>query len=342
MTSSLLSPAAADHTADVIIIGSGPAGYTAAMYTARANLKPLVIEGQQFGGALMTTTEVENFPGWPDGIMGPELMDNMRGQAEKFGATFISDDATAVDLLSDPKRVTVGSDVYQAKAVIVATGSRWRRLGIPGEDTLLGHGVSSCATCDGFFFRDQDIAVVGGGDSAMEEATFLTRFARSVTVVHRRDTLRASKIMADRALGHDKIRFAWNTAPVSVLGKSKVEGLAVRDQLTGHESVLPVTGVFVAIGHDPASELFCGQIDADDDGYLLVQGRGSHTKLPGGFAAGDVVDHTYRQAITAAGTGCAAALDAERWLASTEGTDHVDAGLGVSTADPLAGMPHHS
>ncbi|BEP13160.1 thioredoxin-disulfide reductase [Acidothermaceae bacterium B102] len=328
-----------DTVADVIIVGSGPAGYTAALYTARANLKPLVIEGQQFGGALMTTTEVENFPGFPDGITGPELMDNMRKQAEKFGAVFISDDATSVDLLSDPKTVTVGTEVYRAKAVIVSTGSRWRRLGIPGEETLLGHGVSSCATCDGFFFRDQDIAVIGGGDSAMEEATFLTRFAKSVTIVHRRDTLRASKIMQDRALGHDKIRFAWNTAPIGVVGDAKVEGLSVRNQLTGEESVLPVTGVFVAIGHDPASELFRGQLDTDDEGYLLVQGRSTHTNLPGVFAAGDVVDHTYKQAITAAGSGCAAALDAERWLASVEGTDHHDAGLGVTTADPLAGMP---
>jgi thioredoxin reductase (NADPH) len=328
-----------DHTADVIIVGSGPAGYTAALYTARANLKPIVIEGQQFGGALMTTTEVENFPGWPDGIIGPELMDNMRKQAEKFGATFVSDDATAVDLLSNPKTVTVGTDVYRAKAVIVSTGSRWRRLGIPGEDTLLGHGVSSCATCDGFFFRDQDIAVIGGGDSAMEEATFLTRFARSVTVVHRRDTLRASKIMQSRALGHDKITFAWNSAPVSVVGDKKVEGLTIRNQVTGVESVLPVTGVFVAIGHDPASELFRGQLDTDDEGYLLVQGRTTNTNIAGVFAAGDVVDHVYRQAITAAGTGCAAALEAERWLAAIEGTDHHDAGHGVPTADPLAGIP---
>jgi thioredoxin reductase (NADPH) len=328
-----------DAIADVIIVGSGPAGYTAALYTARANLMPLVIEGQQFGGALMTTTEVENFPGFPDGITGPELMDNMRKQAEKFGARFISDDATAVDLLANPKTVTVGTDVYRAKAVIVSTGSRWRRLGIPGEDVLLGHGVSSCATCDGFFFRDQDIAVVGGGDSAMEEATFLTRFARSVTIVHRRDTLRASKIMQDRALGHDKIKFAWNSAPIAVLGEHKVEGLEIRDQITGVESVLPVTGVFVAIGHDPASELFRGQLDTDDEGYLLVKGRSSHTNIEGVFASGDVVDHIYRQAITAAGSGCAAALDAERWLASVEGTDHVDAGLGLATADPLAGMP---
>ena len=287
----------------------------------------------------MTTTEVENFPGWPDGIMGPELMDNMRKQAEKFGARFITDDATQVDLASEPKVVTVGGTRYTARAVIVATGSRWRRLGIPGEDTLLGHGVSSCATCDGFFFRDQDIAVVGGGDSAMEEATFLTRFARSVTIVHRRDSLRASKVMQDRAFANDKITFRWNSVPVEVLGDGKVRGLRVRDTASDAESTLDVTGVFVAIGHDPASELFRGQIDLDPEGYVLVDAPSTRTNLPGVFACGDVVDHTYRQAITAAGTGCAAALDAERWLAAREGTDHVDAGLGVSTADPVAGMP---
>jgi thioredoxin reductase (NADPH) len=329
----------ADSSADVIIIGSGPAGYTAALYTARANLRPLVIEGAQFGGALMTTTEVENFPGWPDGIMGPELMDNMRKQAEKFGARFITDDATAVDLTGEPKVVTVGSETYSARAVIVATGSRWRRLGIPGEDKLLGHGVSSCATCDGFFFRDQDIAVVGGGDSAMEEATFLTRFARSVTIVHRRDQLRASKVMQQRAFDNDKIRFAWSAVPVEVLGDSRVQGLKLRDVVTGEESTLPVTGVFVAIGHDPSSELFHGQLHLDEAGYVLTEAPSTRTNVPGVFACGDIVDHTYRQAITAAGTGCAAALDAERWLAAFEGTDHVDAGLGVSTADPLAGMP---
>jgi thioredoxin reductase (NADPH) len=326
-------------TADVIIIGSGPAGYTAALYTARANLRPVVIEGSQFGGALMTTTEVENFPGWPDGIMGPELMDNMRKQAEKFGARFVTDDATEVDLTSEPKVVMVGGERYTARAVIVSTGSRWRRLGIPGEDRLLGHGVSSCATCDGFFFRDQDIAVVGGGDSAMEEATFLTRFARSVTVIHRRDSLRASKVMQDRAFANEKIRFLWNTVPVEVVGENKTAGLRVQDVATGEESTLDVTGVFVAIGHDPASELFRGQLHLDVDGYIRVDAPSTYTNLPGVFACGDVVDHTYRQAITAAGTGCAAALDAERWLAAREGTDHVDAGLGVTTADPLAGMP---
>jgi thioredoxin reductase (NADPH) len=328
-----------DTTADVIIVGSGPAGYTAALYTARANLRPLVIEGGQFGGALMTTTEVENFPGWPDGIMGPELMDNMRKQAEKFGARFITDDATEVDLTGQPKAVKVGKDTYTARAVILATGSRWRRLGIPGESELLGHGVSSCATCDGFFFRDQDIAVVGGGDSSMEEATFLTRFARSVTIVHRRNQLRASKVMQQRAFDNDKIRFAWNSVPVEVLGDGKVHGLRIRHVDTGEESILSVSGVFVAIGHDPASELFHGQLHLDEAGYVLTEQPSTRTNLPGVFACGDLVDHTYRQAITAAGTGCAAALDAERWLAATEGTDHVDAGLGVSTADPVAGLP---
>jgi thioredoxin reductase (NADPH) len=303
---------------DVIVIGSGPAGYTAALYAARAQLAPVVFEGTAFGGALMTTTEVENFPGFPDGITGPELMDNMRKQAEKFGARFISDDATAVDLLANPKTVTVGTDVYRAKAVIVSTGSRWRRLGIPGEDILLGHGVSSCATCDGFFFRDQDIAVIGGGDSAMEEATFLTRFARSVTVVHRRDALRASKIMQDRAMANPKICFLWNSEVTEVLGDDRVTGLRIRNVLSGEVTTLPATGMFVAIGHNPRSELFTGQLPTDADGYLLVQQPSTRTAIDGVFAAGDVVDHTYRQAVTAAGTGCAAALDAERWLADHE------------------------
>jgi len=306
-----------DAIADVIIVGSGPAGYTAALYTARANLMPLVIEGQQFGGALMTTTEVENFPGFPDGITGPELMDNMRKQAEKFGARFISDDATAVDLLANPKTVTVGTDVYRAKAVIVSTGSRWRRLGIPGENILLGHGVSSCATCDGFFFRDQDIAVIGGGDSAMEEATFLTRFARSVTLIHRREEFRASRIMLDRARDNEKIQFLTNTQVVSIEGDPKVSGVRLRNAVTGEESSLAVTGVFVAIGHDPRSELVRGQVDADPEGYVLVDGRTTGTSVEGVFACGDLVDHTYRQAVTAAGTGCSAAIDAERWLAET-------------------------
>ncbi|MBU8858634.1 MULTISPECIES: thioredoxin-disulfide reductase [unclassified Micromonospora] len=301
----------------LIIIGSGPAGYTAAVYAARANLAPLVIEGSQSGGALMTTTEVENFPGFPDGITGPELMDNLRKQADRFGAQFITDDVTRVDLTGDVKTVWVGEQAYQARAVILATGSAWRPLGVPGEQELLGHGVSACATCDGFFFRDQDIAVVGGGDTAMEEATFLTRFARSVTIIHRRDTFRASRIMADRALGNDKVRVAWNSVVEEILGPDgAVAGARLRDVHTGQTRVLNVSGVFVAIGHDPRSQLFRGQVTLDDDGYVNVDAPGTRTNLPGVFAAGDLVDHTYRQAITAAGTGCAAALDAERYLAT--------------------------
>ena len=325
--------------ADVIIIGSGPAGYTAAIYTARANLMPLVIEGYQYGGALMTTTEVENFPGFPKGIMGPDLMGGIREQAEVFGAKFVTDDATSVDLTGPVKKVTVGDVVYEARAAILATGSQWRRLGIPGEDKLLGHGVSSCATCDGFFFRDQDIVVVGGGDSAMEEATFLTRFARSVTIVHRRASLRASKIMQQRAFDNTKIVFAWNSEPLEVLGEETVTGLRVRDAVTGDERVIPATGVFIAIGHDPRSDIFRGQVTLDADGYVVVDHPSTRTNLEGVFASGDLVDHHYRQAITAAGSGCAAALDAERWLADTEGADKTDAGLGVPTHDPIAGMP---
>ena len=303
---------------DIVIIGSGPAGYTAALYAARANLRPLVIEGVTSGGALMTTTEVENFPGWPDGVLGPELMDSMRKQAEKFGTEFVTDDATAVELGTPTKTIFVGDAAYRARAVIVATGSRWRALGVPGEQRLLGHGVSSCATCDGFFFRGQPIAVVGGGDSAMEEATFLTRFADSVTIVHRRDRLRASKIMQERAFGNDKIRFRWDSAVEEVVGDDTVRGLRIRNTRTGEPSTLDVRGVFIAIGHDPNSALFRGQLDMDDAGYLLVQQPSTRTNIPGVFAAGDVVDHTYRQAVTAAGTGCAAALDAERWLAAHE------------------------
>ena len=301
---------------DVIIVGSGPAGYTAALYTARAGLSPVVIEGLQFGGALMTTTEVENYPGFPDAVMGPDLMDAMRKQAERFGANFVSADATAVDLTGDVKTVRVDEQTYTGRTVILATGSRYRYLGLPNEARLLGHGVSACATCDGFFFRDQDIAVVGGGDSAMEEATFLTRFATSVTVVHRRDKLRASKIMADRAFGNPKISFRWNTVVTDVIGGDRVEGIALHDVETGDDEVLPVSGVFVAIGHDPASELFRGQVDCDPAGYVLVEHPSTRTNLPGVFACGDLVDHTYRQAVTAAGTGCVAALDAERYLAA--------------------------
>jgi thioredoxin reductase (NADPH) len=300
----------------VIIIGSGPAGYTAAVYAARANLKPLVIEGAQSGGALMTTTEVENFPGFADGILGPELMDVMRKQAERFGAEFLTDDATRVELTGPVKQVWVGDVVYRSYAVILATGSSWRPLVVPGEQELLGHGVSSCATCDGFFFRGQHIAVVGGGDSAMEEATFLTKFAESVTIIHRRDEFRASKIMAERALSNPKIKVWWNTVVTEILGADgKVTGVRLADTRTGETSTLDVSGVFVAIGHDPRSGLFQDQVTVDEAGYVLV-GEGTRTNLDGVFAAGDLVDHTYRQAITAAGTGCAAALDAERYLAA--------------------------
>jgi thioredoxin reductase (NADPH) len=304
---------------NLIIVGSGPAGYTAAVYAARANLRPLVIEGVSSGGALMTTTEIENFPGFADAIMGPELMDNMRKQAERFGAEFITDDATRLKLAGDIKTVHVGNAVYQAKAVIVSTGSAWRHLNVPGEDELLGHGVSSCATCDGFFFRSQDIVVVGGGDSAMEEATFLTRFASTVTIVHRRDEFRASKIMVDRALANEKIKIEWNSVITEILGDDgKVVGVRLKDTVSGDERVLDTSGVFVAIGHDPRSELVVGQLDTDEEGYVTVSAPGTRTNLAGVFAAGDVVDHTYRQAITAAGTGCAAALDAERYLAALE------------------------
>ncbi len=301
---------------DVIIIGSGPAGYTAALYAARARLNPLVLEGSvTAGGALMNTTDVENFPGFPDGILGPDLMDAVRKQAERFGAELVADDVTEVDLTAAPKILKTADAVFQGRAIIIATGSSYRELGVPGEKRLAGHGVSWCATCDGFFFREQDIAVVGGGDSAMEEATFLTRFARSVTIVHRRDSLRASKIMQDRALSNPKISFAWNSEVEEMIGEDRVTGLRLRDSTTGTESVLPVTGVFVAIGHDPRSELFKDQLVSDDDGYLLVEQPSARTAIPGVFAAGDVVDRHYRQAVTAAGTGCTAALDAERWLA---------------------------
>jgi len=305
---------------NVIVIGSGPAGYTAALYAARAELKPLVFEGSvTAGGALMQTTEVENFPGFPDAIMGPELMDSMRKQAERFGAELVADDVTAVDLVAaDPKVVKTDGETYLAKAVIIATGSRYKELGVPGEKELGGHGVSWCATCDGFFFRGHDIAVIGGGDSAMEEAMFLTRFGRSVTVIHRRDTLRASKIMQERAFANPKITFRWDSEVVEVLGADKVTGLRIKSTKDGAEQVLPVTGVFVAIGHDPRSDLFAGQLAADADGYLLVSQPSTRTAIEGVFACGDVVDRTYRQAVTAAGTGCAAALDAERWLASRE------------------------
>ncbi|GAA2262089.1 MULTISPECIES: thioredoxin-disulfide reductase [Kitasatospora] len=307
-----------DDVRNVIIIGSGPAGYTAALYTARASLKPLVFEGAvTAGGALMNTTEVENFPGFRDGIMGPELMDNMRAQAEKFGAELIPDDIVAVDLTGDVKTVTDSEgNVHRARTVIVTTGSQHRKLGLPREDALSGRGVSWCATCDGFFFKGQDIAVVGGGDTALEEATFLSRFANSVTVIHRRDTLRASKAMQERAFADEKITFAWDSAVQEIHGDPKLSGVTLRDTTTGETRELAVTGLFIAIGHDPRTELFKGQLDLDAEGYLKVESPSTRTNIPGVFAAGDVVDHTYRQAITAAGTGCAAALDAERYLAS--------------------------
>ena len=300
----------------VIIVGSGPAGYTAALYTARADLAPLVLEGSQYGGALMNTTEVENFPGFPTGIMGPELMENIREQAVKFGAEMITDDATELDLTGPVKVVRTLDAEYTADAVILAMGSAYKKLGLPDEDRLSGRGVSWCATCDGFFFRDQDIVVVGGGDTAMEEATFLTRFAKSVTVAHRRDALRASRIMAERAQANPKITFAWNTEVAGIDGQDTVEGLQLRDTVTGDLRTLPATGLFIAIGHDPRSELVRGQVHLDEEGYIRVQDRSTRTNLPGVFAAGDVVDHTYRQAITAAGSGCQAALDAERYLAA--------------------------
>jgi thioredoxin reductase (NADPH) len=305
---------------DVIVIGSGPAGYTAALYAARARLSPLVFEGSvTSGGALMNTTDVENFPGFPDGVLGPDLMDQLRKQAERFGAELLAEDVTEVDLKSTPKAIKAGEDTFLARAVIIATGSGYRELGVLGEKRLSGHGVSWCATCDGFFFREQDIAVIGGGDTAMEEAAFLTRFARSVTVVHRRDTLRASKIMQDRAMGNPKIRFAWDSEVTEVLGEDRVTGLRLRNVKTGVASTLEVTGMFVAIGHDPRSGLFAGQLATDADGYLLVEQPTTRTAIDGVYAAGDVVDRTYRQAVTAAGTGCSAAIDAERWLAEHHG-----------------------
>ena len=320
---------------DVIIIGSGPAGYTAAIYAARGNLKPLVFEGSvTAGGALMTTTEVENFPGFSGGIMGPDLMEAMRAQAERFGAEIVRDDVTEVSLDGPVKTVTDGEGkTWSARTVILATGSAYRKLGLPDEQRLAGHGVSYCATCDGFFFRDQDIAVVGGGDSAVEEAVFLSRFARSVTIVHRRGELRASRIMAERAMSNDKIRFAWNSSVEAINGEDKVTGLTLRDTLTGETRLLPVSGVFVAIGHEPRSELVKGVVDLDAGGYVLVEGRSTLTSVPGVFASGDLVDHTYRQAITAAGSGCAAALDAERHLSD------LDHAAGRPVAAQLSGHP---
>jgi thioredoxin reductase (NADPH) len=305
---------------NVIVIGSGPAGYTAAVYAARADLKPLVFEGAvTMGGALMNTTEVENFPGFADGVQGPDLMTAMRAQAERFGSELVPDDVVAVDLRGEIKKVSTATGEFQARTVIIATGSKYKELGLDNEKRLSGHGVSWCATCDGFFFRDQDIAVVGGGDSAMEEATFLARFARSVTVIHRRNELRASKIMQQRAQDNPKITFLLEHEPIDILGESKLSGVAVRNTRTGEESKLEITGLFVAIGHEPRSELFVDQVDLDPEGYVLVKHPTTKTNLSGVFACGDVVDHIYRQAVTAAGTGCAAALDAERFLAALEG-----------------------
>ena len=302
---------------NLIIIGSGPAGYTAAVYAARAQLNPLVFEGSvTAGGALMNTTDVENYPGFADGIMGPQLMEEMRKQAERFGAELVTDDVTSVDLNGDIKTVTDGSgNTHSAHTVVLAMGSGYRELGLENEKRLSGHGVSWCATCDGFFFRQQEIAVVGGGDTAAEEATFLTRFADKVYLIHRRDELRASKVMAERVLTNEKIEPVWNSQVVDVLGDDKVNGIVIENTITSDTRELPVTGLFIAIGHDPRSELIAGQIDLDDEGYVLVDAPSTRTNLPGVFACGDLVDHTYRQAITAAGTGCSAALDAERFLA---------------------------
>ncbi|MDJ1372135.1 thioredoxin-disulfide reductase [Gulosibacter molinativorax] len=302
---------------ELVIVGSGPAGYTAAVYAARAGLEPVVIAGAvTAGGALMTTTEVENFPGFLDGVQGPALMERMRAQAERFGASIVYDTATNLKLTGDVKTIETGNGVtYRARAVILAMGSAYRKLGLPEEERLSGHGVSWCATCDGFFFREQKIAVIGGGDSAMEEALFLTRFASQVILVHRRGEFRASKIMAQRVLSDPKIEVAWNSEVMQILGEDQVTGLRLRDTVTGAERDLDVSGVFVAIGHDPRSELVNDQIATDDDGYVLVDHPSTRTNLPGVFAAGDLVDHTYRQAITAAGTGCAAAQDAQHYLA---------------------------
>lgn len=304
---------------DVVIVGSGPAGYTAAIYTARAGFNPVVVAGAlAAGGALMNTTEVENFPGFPEGVLGPELMDNMRQQAEKFGADVRYEDAYTLELEGDIKKITLEDETLLARSVILATGSEYRHMNVPGEEEFSGRGVSFCATCDGFFFRDKHVIVVGGGDSAMEEATFLTKFASKVTVVHRRDQLRASKAMADRALANEKIEFAWNSVVEEVLGDSAVTGVRLRSTVDDSTRVLDADGVFVAIGHLPRTAVLSGQVALDEAGYILVNDPGTATNLPGVFACGDAVDHTYRQAITAAGSGCRAALDAQHWLESRE------------------------
>ncbi|WP_406205139.1 thioredoxin-disulfide reductase [Kitasatospora sp. NBC_01560] len=320
---------------EVVIIGSGPAGYTAALYTARAQLKPLLFGSSIFvGGSLTTTTEVENFPGFPNGVDGPDLMTSMRAQAEKFGAEMVDDDIIEVDLTGDIKLLTDSAGtVHRAKTVIVATGSGYRKLGIDREDELSGRGVSWCATCDGFFFRGKDVIVVGGGDTALEEATFLTRFANSVTVVHRRDSLRASKAMQNRAFTDPKITFVWSSEITAIHGEKLVSGVTLRDTVTGEERDLAASGLFIAIGHDPRTELFAGQLDLDDAGYLKVDSPSTRTNLPGVFGAGDVVDHTYRQAITAAGSGCSAALDAERYLAALADVRSDD--LDEDTSEPV-------
>jgi len=322
---------------DLIIVGSGPAGYTAAIYAARADLKPLVFEGSvTAGGALMNTTEVENFPGYPDGIQGPELMEHLRSQAERFGAELVTEDVAAMDLTGPVKTVTDGyGATFAARALILATGSNYRKLGLPDEERLSGHGVSWCATCDGFFFRDKDIAVVGGGDSAVEEATFLSRFARSVTLIHRRGELRASKIMQARARNDPKIRFAWHSEVAVIHGDTALIGVTLRDTRTGEERPLEISGLFIAIGHDPRSELVAGQVALDAAGYVLTEGKSTRTNVPGVFASGDLVDHTYRQAITAAGTGCSAALDAERYLADLDDAVSHDAGQHQVALAPL-------
>ena len=303
---------------EVIIVGSGPAGLTAAIYAARADLEPLVIEGLTAGGQLMLTTDVENYPGFPDGIMGPQLMATFRQQAERFGAELLTADVDRVDLSSRPFGVWVGTDEYRARTVIISTGAKARMLGLDNESRLLGHGVSTCATCDGFFFRDRPIAVVGGGDTAIEEAIFLAKFATRVTVIHRRDELRASKIMQDRAFANDKIDFLWNRVVDDVVGVDRVEQVKLRDTITGEESKLDVSGLFVAIGHDPNTELFAGQLDLDANGYVVTEPDSTRTSVEGVFASGDVQDHVFRQAVTAAGSGCMAAMEAERWLAAQE------------------------
>lgn len=302
-------------TENVLIIGSGPAGLTAAIYTSRADLKPLMVEGYQRGGQLMLTTDVENYPGFPNGILGPELMDLFRKQAERFGTRLITKDVTRVDLSKQPFRVEVGNEKYEAKAIIISTGASARLIGLPNEKRLMGKGVTTCATCDGAFFRNMEVAVVGGGDSAMEEATFLTKFCTKVTVIHRRDSLRASKIMQDRAFANKKIQFVWNSVVEEVLGDKEVEGLRLKNLKNGEASELKVAGLFVAIGHDPNTQLFKGQLEMDKNGYIITK-EGSKTNIAGVFACGDVQDHVYRQAITAAGSGCMAAIDAERYLES--------------------------